>query len=315
VSRRPYNVYFSLMSFFLQSHRCGRLAGFLFLSFLAALSAHSQERADCRAFQSPILHSSVRYCVYLPASYSAADSKTRKYPALYLLHGLGGNEQSMALDGEWSTLQDLRRDHTVGEFLVVAPDGWDTFYINSRDGKTPYSDFFVREFIPFVERTYRVRGERAGRGITGFSMGGYGALRMAFAHPELFGSASAHSGALMREPPRGVSAGASSGNLAAGLLAKVFGNPIDTQFWDLNSPFVLARKNAASLLKMKIYFDCGTEDSYGFYRGANELHETLDSLKIRHEFHLYPGGHSVSYLLAHRDASFEFHWREFNSAK
>jgi S-formylglutathione hydrolase FrmB len=303
------------MSSFHQSHRSGRIAGFLFLALLAAVSARSQERADCRAFHSALLRSSVRYCVYLPASYSEADSKTRKYPVLYLLHGLGGNEQSIALDGEWTGLQDLRREHMVGEFLVVAPDGWDTFYVNSRDGKTLYSDFFFHEFIPFVEHTYRVRTERAARGITGFSMGGYGALRMAFAHPELFGSVSSHSGALMRAPPQGVSAGASSGNVAAALLANVFGNPIDQKFWDLNSPFVLARKNAAGLLKMKIYFDCGTEDSYGFYRGASELHETLDSLKIPHEFHLYPGRHSVSYLLAHRDASFEFHWREFNLTK
>jgi S-formylglutathione hydrolase FrmB len=298
-----------------QRPHLGRIAAFLFLALLAPAGAQSQERADCRAFRSAILQSSVRYCVYLPASYSAANAKTRKYAVLYLLHGLGGNEQSIALDGEWTAVQDLRRENKAGEFLVVAPDGWDTFYIDSRDGKTPYSDFFVREFVPFVERTYQVRSERAARGITGFSMGGYGALRMAFAYPELFGSVSAHSGALMRAPPQGVSAGASSGNLAAQLLAKVFGNPIDREFWELNSPYVLARKNAAALLKMKIYFDCGTEDSYGFYRGASELHETLDSLKIPHEFHLYPGGHSVSYLRAHRDASFEFHWREFSSAK
>jgi S-formylglutathione hydrolase FrmB len=208
----------------------------------------------------------------------------------------------------------LRRANKVGEFLVVAPDGSDTFYINSRDGKVPYGDFFLREFVPFIERTYRVRTERAARGITGFSMGGYGALRTAFAHPEMFGSASAHSAALMKQPPQGVSAGAAAGNPAAELLTKVFGDPINQRFWDLNSPFVIARKNAAALLKMKVYFDCGTEDSFGFYRGASELHETLDSLKIRHEFHLYPGGHSVSYLLAHRNASYEFHWREFESA-
>jgi len=303
------------MPFFLRGHRSGRIAGLLFLALLATVSASSQDRADCRAFRSAILHSPVRYCVYLPASYSAADAKAKKYPVLYLLHGLGGNEQAMALDGEWTGLQDLRRENKVGEFLVVAPDGWDTFYINSRDGKTPYGDFFLREFITFVERTYRVQTERAARGITGFSMGGYGALRVAFAHPELFGSVSAHSGALMREPPQGVSAVASSGNPAAQLLANVFGNPIDRNFWELNSPFVLARKNPQLLRKMKIYFDCGTEDSYGFYRGASELHEALDSLKIPHEFHLYPGGHSISYLLAHRGASFEFHWREFNSAK
>ena len=303
------------MSLFSTSHRSGRIAGLVCVALLATATAHSQERADCRAFRSALLRSSVRYCVYLPASYSAADAKTTKYPVLYLLHGLGGNEQAMALDGEWSSLQDLRRQNLVGDFLVVAPDGGATFYINSRDGGTPYGDFFLREFVPFIEHTYRVRTERAARGITGFSMGGYGALETAFAHPELFGSVSAHSGALMRSPPQGASAGTWAGISAAQVLAKVFGNPMDRKFWDLNSPFVLARKNAAALLRMKIYFDCGSEDSYGFNRGASALHEALASLKIPHEFHLYPGGHSISYLLAHRDASFEFHWREFSLSK
>ena len=285
------------------------------MALLAASSAFAQERADCRAFRSDILHSSVHYCVFLPATYSSPEAKARRYPVLYLLHGLGGNEQSAAVSGEWTVLQDLRRAQAVGDFLVVAPDGWDTFYINSRDGKTLYGDFFLREFMPFIERTYRIRAERSARGITGFSMGGYGALRIAAAHPELFGSVSAHSAVLMRDPPQGVNAGASAGNLAARLLTNVFGNPIDQRFWNLNNPFLLAKKNAALLRKTKIYFDCGTEDSYGFYRGASELHETLDSLKIPHEFHLYPGGHSVSYLLAHREASFEFHWRAFDSAR
>ena len=146
-------------------------------------------------------------------------------------------------------------------------------------------------------------------------MGGYGALRFAFLRPDLFGSVSAHSAALMRDPPRAVGATASAGDPAAQLLLRVFGNPIDGKFWDLNSPYVLARKSAAALARTKIYFDCGTEDSYGFYRGASELDETLTSSKIPHEFHLYPGGHSIRYLQAHLDATFEFHWREFESVK
>jgi S-formylglutathione hydrolase FrmB len=298
----------------LQRCKSGRLTAIVFLTLLAASSALAQERADCHPFRSAILHSSVHYCVFLPANYSSPDAKARRYPALYVLHGLGGNEQEMALSGEWTELQDLRRDHKIGDFLVVAPDGWDTFYINSRDGKTLYGDFFLREFMPFIERAYRVRAERAARGITGFSMGGYGALRIGFAHPELFGSVSAHSAALMRDPPQGVNAGASGGNLAAMILTNVFGNPIDQKFWDLNSPFLLAKKNSASLAKTKIYFDCGTEDSYGFNRGASDLDQALNSLKISHEFHLYPGGHSVSYLRAHREASYEFHWHVFDSA-
>lgn len=288
--------------------------GIFLLALFAAGAIHAQERADCRVFHSTVLHSPVRYCVFLPASYSTAEAKARRFPILYLLHGLGGNEQSMAVSGEWTALQDLRRDKRAGDFLVVAPDGWDTFYINSRDGMTRYGDFFLREFMPFIERTYRVQTGRTARGITGFSMGGYGALRIAFAHPELFGAVSAHSAALMREPPAGVNAGASSGNLAARILTNVFGNPIDVAFWNLNSPFLLAKKNAAMLGRMKIYFDCGTEDSYGFYTGASEMNKALDALKIPHEFHLYPGGHNISYLLAHRDASFLFHSRVFEAA-
>jgi len=145
-------------------------------------------------------------------------------------------------------------------------------------------------------------------------MGGYGALRTAFAHPDMFGSVSSHSGAILRDPPMPLAAGQVPGDMVGELLARIFGNPVDRQFWFLNSPYELARKNAAALTSMKIYFDCGTEDSFGLYRGAGELHETLDSLKIPHEFHLYPGGHSNSYLVAHRQASFEFHWHVFSAA-
>jgi S-formylglutathione hydrolase FrmB len=297
----------------LQRYTFGRIAAILILALLAASSAFAQERADCHALRSAILSTSVRYCVFLPASYSSPDAKALRYPVLYLLHGLGGNEQSAVVSGEWSVLQDLSRDHKVGDFLVVAPDGRDTFYINARDGKTPYGDFFLREFMPFIERTYRIRAERITRGITGFSMGGYGALRIGFGHPEMFGSVSAHSAALMRDPPQSANAGASAGNFAARILTNVFGNPIDKKFWDLNSPFLLAKKNSALIAKTKIYFDCGTDDSYGFYRGASELDQALNSLRIPHESHLYPGGHNISYLLAHRPASYEFHWRVFES--
>lgn len=295
--------------------RFGRIVAVLFLTMAFSAAAWAQERADCRVFRSAILHTGVRYCVYLPASYVQPDSKTRRYPVLYNLHGLGSNEQEMALSGEWDLLRDLRKDHKVGEFLVVAPDGFDTFFMNSWDGKVRYSDFFLREFMPFIEKHYRIRPGRASRGITGISMGGYGAIRFAFARPDLFGSVSAHSAALMRVPPQGVGIGALDGSFPAQALTSVFGNPIDRKFWDANSPFVLARKNAALLKHTKIYFDCGTEDSYGFERGASELHRELVSLGIPHEFHLYPGGHNLSYFLAHWAASFEFHWRAFQSAR
>jgi S-formylglutathione hydrolase FrmB len=287
-------------------------AVFAVFSLFAVSGARAQERADCRAVRSAILHSSVRYCAFLPASYSTPEGKLRKYPVLYLLHGLGGTQQSAVLNGEWTVLQDLRRDHKIGDFIVVSPEAWDTFYINSRDGNTRYSDFFLSEFLPYIERTYRIQTTRLTRGITGFSMGGYGALRFAFLRPDLFGSVSAHSAAIERDPPDEVSAVQSSGNFVSEVLGKTFGDPIDKPFWFRNSPYVLAKNNVAQLKSLKIYFDCGTEDTFGLYVGATEMHKLLDSLKIHHEFHLYPGGHTGSYLVQHRDASFEFHWHVFH---
>ena len=125
-----------------------------------------------------------------------------RYPVLYDLHGLGDNEQSLMNTGAWSLIQDLREQHKIGEFLIVTPDGGRSFYINSRDGRERYSDFFLQEFMPTIEHRYRVRAGRNSRGITGMSMGGYGALRFAFAYPQLFSSVSAHSAALVAEPPR-----------------------------------------------------------------------------------------------------------------
>lgn len=149
----------------------------------------------------------------------------------------------------------------------------------------------------------------------GISMGGYGALRMAFANPQTFASVSAHSAALMPESPENLSVAVQSGFRGAGLLGDVFGNPIDVAFWRQNSPSVLARKNAAGVARLKIYFDCGAEDDYGFDRGAKALHERLVAENIRHEFHLYPGNHSLVYFLQHIGASFEFHWRAFAGAE
>jgi len=147
----------------------------------------------------------------LPASYSSPDAKARRYPVLYILHGLGGNEREMALSGEWTLLQDLRRDHKAGDFLVVAPDGWDTFYINSRTARlfTEIS-FYASSCHSSSARIVSARSAPR-EGSPDFQWEGYGALRIGFAHPELFGSVSAHSAALMRDPPQGVNAGASAG--------------------------------------------------------------------------------------------------------
>jgi len=227
--------------------------------------------------------------LFLPAT------KAQRYPVLYILHGLGGNEQEMALSGEWTLLRDLRRDHKAGDFLVVASDGWDTFYINSRDGKTLYGNFFLREFVPFIERMYRIRAERAARGITGFSMGGYGALRIGFAHPELFGSVSAHSAALMRDPPQGVK--------RRGVSREFGGQDSDQCFRKSDRPEILGPEQSLPVGEEKLRNARKNENLFRLrHRGLLRLQPRrkrngpgAHSLKIPHEFHLYPGGHSVSF--------------------
>jgi S-formylglutathione hydrolase FrmB len=287
----------------------------LVVSFLLPL-AEAQGRIDCNALNSRILNQPVHYCVLLPPGYDPAGTKpTKRYPVLYFLHGLGENEQTLFNTGGWNLIEDLRQQQKIGDFLIVAPQGDRSFYINSASGKVRYSDFLLREFIPYIEGKYRVRPGREGRAISGVSMGGYGALRVAFAHPEMFSSVSAQSAALMTDSPSEMDAAMRSGSQLGRVLAPVFGEPIDVPHWKENSPFVLAKTNEAGLRKLAIYFNCGQDDDFGFEKGAEALHRQLVAEGIKHEYHLYPGDHSLTYFMAHIGETLEFHSRVFQTAK
>jgi len=136
-------------------------------------------------------------------------------------------------------------------------------------------------------------------------MGGYGALHLAFRYPQLFESVSANSAALIAALPRVQAASPGQAAVLARVLGSAFGNPFDPAYWNRNSPFTLVR-NGPRPAGLRIYFDCGTEDEYGFTRGAQAFHNLLASRGIPHEFHLYPGGHDWSYFALHFPASLEF---------
>jgi len=279
------------------------LSGCLFL----ARPATAAGRAECRSLPSTLLGRKVAYCVLLPPSYDG--EKTHRYPVLYFLHGLGENEQVLPNSGGWNLIQDLWDQKRIGEFLIVTPDADRSFYINSRDGRVRYEDFFIREFLPYIETHYRIRADRQQRGISGVSMGGYGSLRFGFRYPRLFGSVSAHSAALVAKLPR-AQLGPPGEQALSIALGGAFGNPFDRAFWDRDSPFTVVR-NSPRPVGMKIYFDCGTEDEYGFNVGAQAFHDLLVSRGIPHEFHLYLGGHDEAYVAQHLPASLGFHSRAF----
>ena len=251
----------------------------------------------------------------LPPDYDSAisGSSPKRFPVLYFLHGLGGSEQAFFQSGGWNLVQDLRERGQIGDFLIVSPEARASFYINSADGRVRYSDFFLREFMPNIEKRYAIRRERSSRAITGVSMGGYGALRFAFAYPEWFSAVSAQGAALIMDSPSQLSAAERTGTPLARMLGNVFGNPVDAAHWKQNSPFVLAKRNRAQLKGLAIYFNCGSSDEFGFEKGAAELHQQLQAEGLRHEYHLYAGNHDVSYFMAHLPEVLKFHSKAFAS--
>ena len=285
------------------------LVGAAFLLCLPVVAHAATGRVECNSLASKFVHRAVNYCVMLPPSFDA--DKTRHFPILYLLHGLGDNEQFFIHSGEWNLVEDLRERGELPDFLIATPEGRASFYINAKDGKERYEDFLVQEFLPFIEKHYRVSPGRANRAISGISMGGFGALHLAFRHPQLFSAVSAHSAALIETLPIFLGGTGAQGNAAnrARIFAGVLGNPPDPAYWNQESPITLAR--TANLAGLKIYLDCGDQDDYGFEAGAAALDRVLTARHIAHEYHLYPGRHDASYFAEHLPASLEFHARLF----
>lgn len=284
-----------------------RTAFFSTLLLLAfALPSLAQSRVECGKVKSTFAGRPVGYCALLPPSYDLPASSSKTFPVLYMLHGLGQDSESLINDGIWNLVEDLQSKKSIGEFVIITPNGDRSFYINSKSGRVKYEDFFIREFLPAMERKFRISHSRAGRAISGISMGGFGALRFAFKYPQMFSSVSAHGAALMERLPK-ASAAVGLGNF----IGPAFGVPLDTDYWKANSPFVFAR--TAQTGGLKIYFDCGDHDDYGFENGAESLHKLLTSRGIPHEFHIYPGGHDWAYFSQHMPASLEFHSKVFGA--
>lgn len=278
----------------------------LFLLLLCAVTALAESRVQCGAVKSKYVPGSVGYCAMLPPSYDA--NPARRFPVLYFLHGLGSDQTFLASTGGSSLIEEAWEQKRLGEFVIITPQGGNSFYINSRDGHVLYEDFFIREFVPQMEKCFRLAGTRAGRAIEGVSMGGYGALRFAFKYPQMFAAVAAHMPALEEELPHG------SGSIGlARFLGNAFGSPVSERFWKENTPFVFAR--TANLRGLKIYFDCGDQDGYGFNSGTRKLDRLLAERHLPHESHIYPGGHDWQYVAQHLDQSLLFESRALGLTK
>jgi S-formylglutathione hydrolase FrmB len=267
------------------------------------------QQVEYKSFPSKLLGREVKYGVYLPPSYGSTPAK--KYPVLYFLHGLFEDETRWSSRGQTDQIMTrMIADGKIGEFIVAIPNGGTSFYTNMRDGTEKWEDMIVTEFIPMIESSYRINATRATRGISGTSMGGYGALKIAMKHPDMFGSASAHSAVLLQDLS---AAKVSAGRLQRfqALFDRIYGINTDLTYWEANNPMTLA-KDTRKLNGMKLYFDCGIEDDYGFDLGARQLDELLTKEGYPHEAHLYPGNHGWDYAKQHTNESLLFHWKAFS---
>lgn len=249
-------------------------------------------------FESAAARTKVSYFVYVPESYDA--EPLRRFPVLYWLHGTGGGLQGVAPLA--ARFDAAIREGRAPAMLVVFANGLATsMWADSRDGKVPMETIVTRELVPHVDATFRTIARHEGRLIEGFSMGGYGAARLGFGHPELFGAVSILSGGpLQREFKETPRAGPQE---RAFVLNTVFGG--DHAWFTAQSPWVRAERNAAALRGSRIRVVIGDADEMLAVTRAFDAH--LTKVGVPHEFVVLPGvDHSP---LAVLEALGDDYWR------
>lgn len=252
---------------------------------LLAVPAAAEVRSG--SFRSDALGREIRYVVDLPPSYATTDSR---FPAVYALHGLFEDASFWERRGLATELAAERGAGRVRDFIVVAVDGGNSFFVNHAGGA--YQDLVTRDLIAHVDATFRTIPQRAARGLLGISMGGYAALRIALADPDRFGAVATHSAMLLTHPPTAAE-GAGRGQMQAFL--RVFGDPIDPARWAANDPLALADQADAKALPA-LRFDCGQQDRYGLAAGQRELERRLRARGAAFEAELPPGDHGYDYV-------------------
>ncbi|MFL6281530.1 MAG: alpha/beta hydrolase [Pyrinomonadaceae bacterium] len=243
-------------------------------------------RYETVQFESALVGAALPYNVILPAEYKRGSSKERRYPVLYLLHGLGGSA------ADWVSKRAHLADYAAQyPFIIVVPEGKDGWYTDGLAPREKFESYFVDELIPDVDRRFRTISSREGRAVAGLSMGGYGSMKFALKRPELFAFAASMSGALA------VASWTPDQHLPEFIrpsVMRVYGDAGSSVRLE-NDLYKLARELTPERAKALpyIYLDCGTED---FLLSNNrDFSALLVEKKVAHEFRELPGEHSWPY--------------------
>jgi enterochelin esterase-like enzyme len=260
------------------------------------------QRTEFHTFESKAAKAKVSYHIYTPEVY--ATESERRFPVLYWLHGSGGGLQGIAPVSAW--FDAAIREGKIPPMLVVFPNGLaSSMWCDSKDGSVPMETIVIRDLLPHIDATFRTVAAREGRIIEGFSMGGYGAARLGFKYPQLFGAVSILAGGPLDLDFAGPRATGNPGERER-ILDSTFGGDLD--YYRLQHPTAIVQKQAESVRgKVRVRMAVGARDNTGPLNRAYSEH--LKKLNIAHTFTIVPGvGHETLALLKGLgDANWEFY--------
>lgn len=257
-----------------------------------------QRYTEDLVMHSEILGTDIKFCVLLPESYR--DDSSRSYPVVYMLHGYGDNHNSW--NGKYlhanTKIQSLE-SKGLSEMIYVFPEGFTSYYCNYYNGKYNYMDMFVNEFVPYVDKSFRTVADKEHRALTGYSMGGFGAMVLAEKHPEVFGC-SAPLSMSFRTDAQYMTESAGGWD---GQWGKIFGGIGQygqarlTDYYLAHNPYrQFCNANRDALESVHWFFTCG-DDEEQLLVANDSLHVILRDRDFRHEFRVANGAHTSSYWM------------------
>ncbi|MCA8957094.1 MAG: hypothetical protein KDC87_13540 [Planctomycetes bacterium] len=224
----------------------------------------------------------LEFGVYLPKGYGDSKQAKRRYPLAIWLHGLRGSLWRFHHEGA-AVLDELRKQGKLPDMILVTPSaGGRAVYMNGPRNKE--EDLILVDLWKHLLKTYRVAEARHQRAILGVSMGALGAMKMALKNPLRFGAVAVHSSPVLPADPEDL------GRFRR-YAESIFGNPIDRKQWAREIPLALLQGHDAKLLHgLRIYFDAGSADRYGFGPANVAFSKQLEKQGIQHTFRLIQGG-------------------------
>jgi len=250
------------------------------------LPARGETELIERSFATDLVPDDLQYAVLLPDGY---DENSDPYPLMYFLHG-GGQDHTL-LSRIRPTFEGVWNSGALPPTVIVMPSAGRSLYMDYKDGSQRWETAITGPLLDELRRTLNVGQSRENTVIGGVSMGGLGALRMAFKHPHLFAGVAVVEPAIMPAIAMNKVPRRNSFFRSVPLLRTIYGRPLDAAFWQANNPVAIAAKNAAAIRGsgLMIYFECGDEDSLNLTDGAEFLHRILYDHQIGHEYHLVRG--------------------------